>query len=257
MLQLDGRIEMILALVQSYAEILGFEDAYDFEDLDDKGMFRVYPENIPAANYKVFLTSLYYRLQDPLYQGLRCNLTIPAPENDVFRITAPVSKADKMAEDFFVYNNIESFAEIVYPLSLDGSLAKIELIAIGLTEDDIAKLNKQGKTAVVAGKVHKRIEKVGDAMHTTGRIVTNDVINPLATASAKTAATVVSGLGKTAVDCGLAAANELLRDAAQFSLSELKQRKDVKTMMYSVGKIMNKTKQAAANKNNGSNNFNF
>lgn len=257
MLQLDGRIEMIMTLVQSFDEILGFENAYEFEDLDDIGMFRVYPENIPAANYKVFLTSLYYRLNDKLYEGVKCNQTIPAPENDVFRLTAPISRADKMAEDFFIYNNIENFVQLVYPLSLDGSLAKVEIIAIGLTEEDLTKLNKQGKTAVVAGKVHKKIEKVGDVMHTTGRIVTNDVINPLATASAKTAATVVSGLGKTAIDCGLAAANELLRDAAQFSLSELKQRKDVKTMCYSISKIMNKSKAAAANKNNGSNNFNF
>ena len=254
--QLNGNIDMMNVLVSTLIQPLcGFENAYDFEDLDDLGMIRVYPEHIPAPNFQVFLTSLYYRLQDPLYAEVECNCEIPEPADNIFRMTASAKQASKMAEDFFIYNNIENYIELVYPLSADGSLAKIELIAVGLTEDELALLNKQGKTTVVANKVHNRIEKLGTTVHATGRIVANDVINPLATAAAKTTATIVSAGAKTIVDCGLAAANELLRDAAQFSVAELKERRDVKTMTYSLRKLMNKT-QAATSKNK-TNNFNF
>jgi hypothetical protein len=57
------------------------------------------------------------------------------------------------------------------------------------------------------------------------------------------------------VDCGLAAANEIMRDAAQFSLNEIKQRKEVKQMAYSLNKLMNKNQ--AKKSNNRTNNFNF
>ena len=129
------------------------------------------------------------------------------------------------------------------------------MIAIGLSEEEQALLNKQGKTTVMANKVHTKIEKVGNTLHNTGRIVANDVVNPLAVAAAKTTATVVSAGAKTIVDCGLAAANELLRDAAQLSISELKQRKEVQTMGYSLRKLMNKTQSTKTN--NRANNFNL
>ena len=69
----------------------------------------------------------------------------------------------------------------------------------------------------------------------------------------KTTATIVSAGAKTIVDCGLAAANEIMRDAAQFSLNELKQRKEVKQMAYSFNKLMNKNQ--AKKSNNRANNF--
>ena len=254
--QLSGNFEIINVLNTTLVSaICGFDNAYEFEDLDDQAMIRIYPENIPAANFNVLLTSLYYRLQDAMYAEVKCNVEIPEPAEDVFRVTASVKNAQKVAEDFFIYNGIENYIELVYPLSADGSLSKIEIIAIGLSEEEQSLLNKQGKTAVMANKVHNKIEKVGNTLHNTGRIVANDVVNPLAVAAAKTTATIVSAGAKTLVDCGLAAANEILRDAAQLSVSELKQRKEVQTMGYSLRKIMNKTKSAKST--NKTNNFNF
>lgn len=251
--QLNGNIEMINVLMDTLVEPLcGFENAYEYEDLDDIGMIRVYQEHIPAPNFQVFLTSLYYRLQDALYSEIQCNCQIPEPDQDsVFRITASTKNANKIAEDFFIYNDIENYIELVYPLSADCSLAKVEMIAIGLTDEELALLNKQGKTTVMANKVHTKIEKLGGTLQTTGRIMANDVVNPLAVAAAKTTATIVSAGAKTVVDCALAASNEILRDAAQFSVAELKERKEVKTMAYSVRKLMNKTQTAkSTNKTN-------
>ena len=254
-LQLNGNINEVQCLLDTLVSpVCGFENAYEFEDLDDAGMLRIYPENIPAANFQVFLTSLYYRLNDPLFAEVKSNMEIPEPSQDVFRITASAKTATKVAEDFFIYNNINNFLELVYPLSLDCTIAKVEMIAVGLSEEELAKLNKQGKTTVLAGKVHNKIEKVGSAMQTTGRIVANDVVNPLAVAAAKTTATIVTSGAKTLIDCGMAAMNEVLRDAAQFSVSELKQREDVKTMQYSLRKLLNKTQTAKTN-NNRVNNF--
>ena len=253
MLQLSGNIEVIACLYDTLvSQVCGFQNACEFEDLDDIGMIRVYPEAMPAPNYLVVLTSLYYRLQDPLFVGVDCNVELPEPADNVFRITASKKQAQKIYEDFFVYNNIpeEQVIQLVYPLSYDCSLAKIEMIAIGLSEEDMAKLNKQGKTTVVANKVHNKIEKVGSVVQTTGRIMANDVVNPLAIAAAKTTATVVSAGAKTIVDCAIAASNEVLRDAAQFSLNELKQRDDVKTMAYSLRKLMNKTQAATKQRSN-------
>ena len=98
--QLNGNIEMIHVLMNTLVEPLcAFENAYEYEDLDDIGMIRIYPENIPAANYQVFLTSLYYRLQDALYEGIQCNCNIPEPDQDsVFRVTASAKQANKIAD---------------------------------------------------------------------------------------------------------------------------------------------------------------
>ncbi len=253
--QLSGNFDVVKCLFDTLvAAVCGFENAYEFEDLDDQAMIRIYPEHVPAANFAVFLTSLYYRLQDHLYADVKCNVEVPEPAEDVFRITASARQAQKVAEDFFVYNSIENYVTLDYPLSADCTLSKVEMIAIGLSEEEQALLNKQGKTTVMANKVHTKIEKVGNTLHTTGRIVANDVVNPLAVAAAKTTATVVAAGAKTIVDCGLAAANEILRDAAQLSMSELKQRKEVQTMQYSLRKLMNKTQSKT---NNRVNNFNL
>lgn len=255
-LQLNGNIEEMNCLMNTLVDpVCNFDGAYEFEDLDDVGMIRIFPEDIPAANLQVFLTSLYYRLQDPLFASVQSNMEIPEPADNVFRLTASMKTASKVAEDFFIYNGIDNYLELVYPMSLDCTLAKVEMIAVGLSEEELSKLNKQGKTTALAGKVHKKIEKVGDTLQTTGRIVANDVFNPLAVAATKTTAAIVAAGAKTAIDCGIAAANEILRDASQFSLSELKQRDEVKTMAYSLGKLMNKTKSAKST--NKTNNFNF
>ena len=250
-LQLQGNIDAINCLFTTVVEpTCGFEGAYDYEDLDDQGVIRVHYSNVPSANLQVFLTSLYFRLQDPLFAGVKANMEIPEPAENTFRITASAKTAQKVAEDFFIYNNIENYMELVYPLSLDCTLAKVEMIAIGLSDDELNLLNKQGKATVMANKVHTKIEKVGSAMQTTGRIVANDVVNPLAVAAAKTTATIVSAGAKTVLDCALAASNEILRDAAQFSVAELKQRKEVQTMSYSLKKLMNKTQSTTKQRAN-------
>lgn len=256
--QLNGKIDAVNCLLNTLVEpTCGFENAYEFEDLDDLGMIRIYPEHIPTANFNLFLTSLYYRLNDALFADVQCNVEIPEPASDVFRITASAKTASKVAEDFFIYNNITNYLELVYPLSLDCTLAKVEMIAIGLSEEELNKLNKQGKTTVLANKVHTKIEKVGATLQTTARIAANDIVNPLAVAATKTTATIVSAGAKTIVDCGLAAANEIMRDAAQFSLSELKQRDEIQTMKYSINKLLNKTQSAMNDNRNRVNNFNI
>lgn len=255
--QLDGNITMINILLSTVVEPLcGFDGAYDYEDLDDVGMIRIYPDHIPAANLAVVTTALYFRLNDAMYQEVQCNCEIPEPDkSSTFRITCPIKDAQKKTEDFFIYNNIESYIQLDNPRKPDCSIVGAEIIAVGLTEEEINLLNKQGTTTVIANKVHNKIEKVGSTLHNTGRIVANDVVNPLAVAAAKTTATIVSAGAKTLVDCVLAGGNEILRDAAQLSVSELKQRKEVQTMGYSLRKIMNKTKSAKST--NKTNNFNF
>ena len=107
-IQLNGNINEVTCVLNTLVEpVCGFENAYEFEDLDDQGMIRLFPDNIPAANYQVLLTSLYYRLQDPLFAGIKCNVQLPEPAQNVFRITASANNASKVAEDFFIYNNIE------------------------------------------------------------------------------------------------------------------------------------------------------
>jgi hypothetical protein len=44
----------------------------------------------------------------------------------------------------------------------------------------------------------------------------------------------------------LVAGNEILRDAASFSLPELKQRDEVQTMKYSINKLLGKTNKPQA-----------
>jgi hypothetical protein len=257
--QLDGNIEMINVLMNTLVEPLcGFENAYEFEDLDDIGMIRLYPEHIPAVNFQIVLISLYHRLNDPLYAEVQCNCEMPEPDkNSTFRLTCAPQQAQKRAEDFFIYNGIDTdrFIQLECPIRLDGTSTGVEMIAIGLTEEEANLLMKQGKTAVRSQKVHNNIEKFGNTVHNTGRIVANDIINPLATAAAKTTATIVSAGAKTIVDCAFAAGNEFLRDAAQLSLNEIKQRKEVKQMAYSLNKLMNKNQ--AKKSNNRTNNFDF
>lgn len=256
-LQLNGNINEVVCLLDTIIASTCPQGSYEFEDLDDVGMIRVFYDNIPAGNLQVLTTGLFYRLQDPLFASIQTNIEIPQPAEGVFRITASAKTADKVAEDFFIYNGIENFVQLVYPLSLDCTLAKVEMIATGLTDEELNKLNKQGKTTVLASKVNTRINKIGDTLHTSARIVANDVINPLAVAATKTTATIVSAGAKTVMDCGLAAANEIMRDAAQFSLAELKQRDEVKTMKYSLNKLLGKTQAAMNDNRNRVNNFNL
>ena len=255
-IQLDGNINMINILLSTIVEPLcAFENAYDFEDLDDVGMIRLYPEYIPASNLAVVTIALYHRLNDPMYQEVQCNCEIPEPDQNTFRITCAMKDAQKKAEDFFIYNNIENFIQLDNPRKPDCSIVGAEIIAIGLTDEERNLLERQGKTTQRAAKVHNKIEKLGNTMHNTGRIMANDVVNPLATAAAKTTATIISAGAKTIVDCGLAAANEFMRDAASFNKEDFLNRKDVKSTIYSFNKLMNKTQ--AKKSNNRSNNFNF
>ena len=101
--------------------------------------------------------------------------------------------------------------------------------------------------------INQKITKIGDTLSASTKVVMNDVINPLGKTTAKMGATVIGGLGKTAVDMAIVASNELLRDVATLSLSELKNRDEMKTMAYSINKILNKNNKPQAKQS--TNNF--
>jgi hypothetical protein len=121
------------------------------------------------------------------------------------------------------------------------NINKAEIIMINLTEEQRNTIDRKAKNQKVGKVIHQRADAIGTAIHTTAQVAMKDVVNPLAVNAAKIGGTVVSGLATTAVDCGLALTNEVLRDVAKFSLNELKQRPEVKTMKYSFAKILNKT----------------
>jgi hypothetical protein len=97
--------------------------------------------------------------------------------------------------------------------------------------------------------------KLGNKVASSTKIVMNDVVNPLGKATAKVGASVVGGMMKTGVDMAMTISNEILRDAATFSLSELKQREEIQTMKYSLNKLLGKTNKPQAKQS--SNNFSF
>ena len=224
--------------------------AYEAEVIDDETMIIKWDtECLTDAANLMLDTVLYYRSQDKLlWQGVQSEVKLEQPAENHFRILTTMDKYEQLAEDYFVYNNIgeNQYVALVYPLSLTSNINKVELIAIGLTEEQMEILPKQAKTQMKAQAINKKMTKIGNQVASSTKIVMNDVVNPLGKATAKVGATVVGGLGKTALDMGLAAANELLRDAACFSLNELKQRDEVQTMKYSLNKLLGKTNKPQA-----------
>ena len=209
--------------------------AYEVNEVDDNSaMLRWDTENLTSNAICMLNTVLWYRLQDKV-------------------LSDSLQFDTAMIEDYCIYNNVpeEQYAALVYPLSLTMNVNKAEIVMVNLTDEMMDKISRQGKTQVKANAIHKKVDKIGTALHTTSKVVMKDVVNPLAVNAAKIGGTVASGLATTAVDCGLAVANEVLRDAAKFSLNELKQRDEVQTMKYSIGKILNKhNKPQAKNSTN-------
>lgn len=205
-------------------------------------------------------TILFYRLQDKM---LTNGMTYETEEGPVklqvadnhFRILTTVDKYEKMIEDYFVYNGItpDNYMAVTYPMSLSANMYKVELIAINVSEEKMDIMSRQGKVQKKAQVINQKITKIGDTLSASTKVVMNDVINPLGKTTAKMGATVIGGLGKTAVDMAIVASNELLRDVATLSLSELKNRDEMKTMAYSINKILNKNNKPQAKQS--TNNF--
>ena len=232
--------------------------AYEAELIDDTMIIKWDTDCLTDAANLMLDTALYYRSQDKLlWQGITSEYKIEQPAENHFRILTTMDKYEQVAEDYFVYNNITSqqYVAMVYPLSLTANVNKVELLAVGLTEEQMEILPAQAKTQVKAQAINKKISKIGRTMSNSTKVVMNDVVNPLGKATAKVGATVVGGVAKTGLDMVMVATNEILRDAATFSLSELKQRDEVQTMKYSINKLLGKTNKPQQKQS--MNNFNL
>ncbi len=250
--QLCGNRVQIESLVNTvFNQVCVFSDgeqlfgAFETIEVDENTvMLKWDTENLTANAICMLNTALYYRLQDKtLTEGLQIEKPIEKPMDNHIRLLTTIDKYESVVEDYCIYNNIpdSQYTALMYPLSLSMNINKAEILMINLSDEQMAKIARQGKTQVKANAIHAKVDSIGTALHTTSKVVMKDVVNPLAVNASKVAGTVVSGLATTAVDCGLAVANEVLRDAAKFSLNELKQRDEIATMKYSIGKILNKT----------------
>ena len=230
--------------------------AYEAELIEDTMIIKWDTECLTDAANIMLDTALYYRSQDKLlWQGITSEYKMEQPAENHFRILTTMDKYEKLAEDYFVYNNItdQQYVAMVYPLSLTANVNKVELLAVGLTEEQMEILPSQAKTQLKAQAINKKMTKLGNKVASTTKVVMSDVVDPLGRATAKVGATVVGGAAKTGLNMAMTAANELLRDAACFSLSELKQRDEVQTMKYSLNKLLGKTNKPQAKQS--SNNF--
>lgn len=230
--------------------------AYEADEIEDTMIIKWDTTDLTDAANLMLDTVLYYRSQDKLlWQGVTSEVKLEAPAENHFRILTTMDKYEKLAEDYFVYNNIgeNQYVALVYPLSLTANINKVELIAVGLTEEQMEILPSQAKTQMKAQAINKKMTKIGNKVASTTKVVMSDVVDPLGKATAKVGATVVGGAAKTGLNMAMTAANELLRDAACFSLNELKQRDEVQTMKYSLNKLLGKTNKPQAKQS--SNNF--
>ena len=263
--QIMGSKVQVESLVNTvFSQVCVFTDgeeiyaAYETIEVDDNtAMLKWDTENLTCEAICMLNTALYYRFQDKtLTNELQLETALEKPMENHIRIMCAIDKYEAIVEDYCIYNNISenNYMALMYPLSLTMNVNKAEIIMINLSDEQMVKLNRQGKTQVKANAVHAKVNTIGTALHTTSKVVMKDVVNPLAVNAAKIGGTVVSGLATTAVDAGLAVANEVLRDAANFSLKELKQRDEVKTMQYSIRKILNKGNNAQKQQ---ANNFNL
>ncbi len=257
--QVESLVNTVFSQICVFAEEEQVFASFETIEVDENtAMLKWDTENLTPEAQCMLNTVLYYRFQDKtLSNELQIETAIEKPMENHIRIMTSVDKYEAIVEDYCIYNNIpqSNFTALLYPLSLTMAVNKAEVIMINLTEEQMTTINRQGKTQVKANAIHQKVNSIGSAMHTTSKVVMKDVVNPLAVNSAKVAGTVMSGLATTALDCGLAVANEVLRDAASFSLSEMKKRDEFQTMKYSIRKILNKTNKPQAKQQ--ANNFNL
>lgn len=223
--------------------------AYEAELIEDTMIIKWDTDCLTDVANIMLDTALWYRSQDKLlWQGIQAEYKIEQPAENHFRILTSLDKYEQLAEDYFVYNNItdQQYVAMVYPRSLTANLSQVELLAVGLTEEQMEILPSQAKTQMKAQAINKKMTKLGNKVASTTKIVMNDVVDPLGRATAKVGATVIGGAAKTGMNMAMVAANELLRDAACFSLSELKQRDEVQTMRYSINKLLGKNNKPQA-----------
>ena len=258
-LQVESLVNTVFSQICVFAEDEQVFASFETIEVDENTvMLKWDTENLTAEAQCMLNTVLYYRFQDKtLSNELQIEHAIEKPMENHIRIMTSIDKYESIVEDYCIYNNIpqEHFIALMYPLSLTMAVNKAEIVMINLTDEQMMKVNRQGKTQVKANAIHQKVDSIGTAMHTTSKVVMKDVVNPLAVNAAKVGGTVVSGLASTAMDCGMAVANEVLRDVANFSLSEMKKRDEVQTMKYSIRKILNKTNKPAQKQQ--ANNFNL
>ena len=258
-LQVESLVNTVFSQICVFAEDEQVFASFETIEVDDNTvMLKWDTENLTPEAQCMLNTVLYYRFQDKtLSNELQIEHAIEKPMENHIRIMTSIDKYESVLEDYCIYNNIPQahFTALMYPLSLTMAVNKAEIVMINLTDDQMMKVNRQGKTQVKANAIHAKVDSIGTAMHTTSKVVMKDVVNPLAVNAAKVGGTVVSGLASTALDCGMAVANEVLRDVANFSLSEMKKRDEVQTMKYSIRKILNKTNKPAQKQQ--ANNFNL
>ncbi len=258
-LQVESLVNTVFSQICVFAEDEQVFASFETIEVDENTvMLKWDTENLTAEAQCMLNTVLYYRFQDKtLSNELQIEHAIEKPMENHIRIMTSIDKYESIVEDYCIYNNIpqEHFIALMYPLSLTMAVNKAEIVMINLTDEQMMKVNRQGKTQVKANAIHQKVDSIGTAMHTTSKVVMKDVVNPLAVNAAKVGGTVVSGLASTALDCGMAVANEVLRDVANFSLSEMKKRDEVQTMKYSIRKILNKTNKPAQKQQ--ANNFNL
>lgn len=258
-LQVESLVNTVFSQICVFAEEEQIFASFETIEVDENTvMLKWDTENLTPEAQCMLNTVLYYRFNDKtLSNELQIEHAIEKPMENHVRIMTSIDKYESIVEDYCIYNNIpqEHFIALMYPLSLTMAVNKAEIIMINLTEEQMMKVNRQGKTQVKANAIHAKVDSIGTAMHTTSKVVMKDVVNPLAVNASKVAGTVVSGMASTAIDCGMAVANEVLRDVANFSLSEMKKRDEVQTMKYSIRKILNKTNKPAQKQQ--ANNFNL
>ena len=258
-LQVESLVNTVFSQVCVFAEDEQVFASFETIEVDDNTvMLKWDTDNLTTEAQCMLNTALYYRFQDKtLSSELQIEHAIEKPLENHIRIMCNIDKYEEIVEDYCVYNNIPQahFTALMYPLSLTMAVNKAEVLMINLTDEQMAVINRQGKTQVKANAIHQKVNNIGTALHTTSKVAMKDVVNPLAVNSAKVGATVISGLATTALDCSMAVANEVLRDVAKFSLSEVKKRDEVQTMKYSIRKILNKTNKPAQRQQ--ANNFNL
>ena len=260
-LQVESLINTVFSQLCVSVNVEEEQVYFHFETIevdDNTVMLKWDTDSLTSEATQLLNTALYYRFQDKtLSNELQIEHAIEKPMENHIRIMCNIDKYEEIVEDYCVYNNIPQthYIPLKYPLSLTMDVNKAEVIMVNLTDEQMSTINRQGKTQVKANAIHQKVNSIGTALHTTSKVAMKDVVNPLAVNSAKVGATVISGLATTALDCGMAVANEVLRDVAKFSLSEVKKRDEIQTMKYSIRKILNKTNKPAQKQQ--ANNFNL
>jgi hypothetical protein len=252
MKQLSGNAVQVQSLVETVFESIcvfvqdeELYTAYEFNAYDDAAEVK-WDETLLTTEARIMLdTVLFYRLKDKfVYSDVQVSPELVVPQNHI-RITCALSESEKRIEDLFIYNNIEETRIVSLPCPINNNFMgfKAEIVAINLTEQEMRQISLTAKMTKKGEALANKVDRIGSKVSTATRIGMKQVINPTAKAAASVAGTIVSGAATTAVDCALSFSNEVLRNTAELSFHELKNKKEVKQMGYSFRKLMGKHQQ--------------